>query len=51
MEQLEETVPLDSLVIWRNLAYTSLRLQAKALKVRNAAACWPIGSDDGDAVA
>lgn len=33
MEQLEETVPLDSLVVWRNLVYTALRLQAKALKV------------------
>lgn len=31
---LEETVPLDSLVVWRTIAHAAMRKQAKLLKVR-----------------
>lgn len=37
---LEETVPLDSLVVWRTIAHAAIRRQAKALKV-----CACIGVD------
>jgi len=33
VDLLEETVPLDSLVVWRTIAHAAMRRQAKLLKV------------------
>jgi hypothetical protein len=34
VDTLEETMPLDSLVVWRTIAHAAMRRQAKLVKVR-----------------